>query len=88
MVSRLLKETGVDAKKLEGKTLEEQYDLLDFLADNQVKPQRVSRNKPNEVAGQPAVVPKSEFGIITETGPKLLKKEFNPLTFLEMIKKR
>jgi hypothetical protein len=47
MVDRLIKQTGVAKEKLKDKTLEEQYDLLEFLADNSPKPaDKKTKNEP------------------------------------------
>ena len=59
-VDVLKKLTKIDEKKLEGLTLEEQFDRLDFLADNLPKTRKVTRNKP--IVPLPTDVDAPKFG--------------------------
>ena len=65
MVERLKKQAKISAEKLEGKTLEEQYDLLEFYLDNKPKRKRTG-NKP--------VVPVVTLVGETDKGYTLLRK--------------
>ena len=54
MVEMLIKQTGIEASKLKGKSLEEQFDLLSFYQDNLPKKKENTKVGPNKpIVGKP-----------------------------------
>ena len=85
MVNVLLKQVG-EVKGLEGKTLEEQFDLLEFLAGNKPAPKVKAKNKP--IVGKPTSQDKPQIGtLIYKNGDKLQMK-FDPIKTFQPWKKK
>ena len=66
-VGILLKQSGVDPAKLEGKCIEEQFDLLSFYQENKPKKKRAKRNKP--VIPVPTTTENPKFGKLIYNTP-------------------
>ena len=70
-VEMLVKQSGINSAKLEGKSLEEQFDLLNFYIENKPK-RKAKRNRP--VIPNPTTTENPKFG-------KIVYKDGNHITW-------
>ena len=66
-VGILIKQSGIDPSKLEGKSVEEQFDLLSFYQENKPKRKRATGNKP--VIPVPTTTENPKFGKVIHKSP-------------------
>ncbi|GAF69495.1 unnamed protein product [marine sediment metagenome] len=80
-VNRLIKITKIDKEKLKGLTLEEQFDRLEFLADNLPKKTMTSSKKKNKpIVPNPVDIDAPKLGVINKNAPRgVLSMSFNPI---------
>ncbi len=80
-VNRLIKITKIDKEKLKGKTLEEQYDLLDLLVDLIPKSIKKVKSKNKPVVPNPIDVNAPKFGVINKNTPPgvLFSASYDPI---------
>ena len=79
-VNLLIKITKINKEKLKGLKLEEQFDRLEFLAENMPKPTKTKRKKNKPVVPNPLDIDAPKFGTINKnSAPGVLSMSFNPI---------
>ena len=80
-VNLLIKITKINKDKLKGLTLEEQFDRLDFLADNIPKTTKKTKKKNKPIVSIPVDIDAPKFGTINKnTAPNILfSASYNPI---------
>jgi len=79
-VNFLIKITKIDKEKLKGLTLEEQFDRLEFWADNPPKTTKKTIKKNKPVVPNPVDIDAPKFGVINKNSPPgVLSMSFNPI---------
>ncbi len=80
-VNFLIKITKIDKEKLKGLTLEEQFDRLDFLADNMPEATKTVKKKNKPVVPKPVDIDAPTFGKVNKNLPKgiLFSASYSPI---------
>jgi len=78
-VNLLKKITKIDEEKLKGLSLEEQFDRLEFLADNMPKPTKSVKKKNKPVVPNPVDVDAPKFGKVNKSKEGVLSMSYDPI---------
>ena len=88
-VNLLIKITKINKEKLKGLTLEEQFDRLDFLAENSPKTTKKTKKKNKPVIPNPIDVDAPKFGTINKNSPSgVLSISYNPIEVFKKTTKK